>query len=216
MKMSIGELRRVIHEQLEEDDEEGPVAAPWQVMDALVDWTASSTNRHVLTPRIIAGIRKMLDSKEGGVREPYPSMLQHRGLIMSRGQLERWLNDPELPAEGQRHVDIVVGKEAASSWSSRRNIAVNFAGRSKATVALYISDPVSVVMTTKASSNPPGTFIDMKRGGSTRLINSFADELESISLGPVKVDTVTWIESPESEYRYDAMDHLEKMVMNIK
>jgi len=39
MKMSIGELRRVICEQLEkeEDDEEGPVAAPWQVMDALVD-----------------------------------------------------------------------------------------------------------------------------------------------------------------------------------
>ena len=72
-------------------------------------------------------------------------------------------------------------------------------------------------MTTMVSSNPPGTFVDMRRGSATRKrIDSFQSECESISLGPVKVDTVTWIESPESEYRYDAMDHLEKMVMNIK
>lgn len=195
--MTIRELREILLREAIEDDD---WASKEKVFSALGEWTSDNNaeNKAAVSPRVINGIRLLMKKQE--LLEPVPEFALHRGITMSKKQLARWLQTPEedMGTEGQVKVNgsIVIGKEGPTSWSHRSTIAVGFAtSRTKDGVAHRMNDPVSAVFTTRAALNP-GVFVDLCAGPNFKQFNSFIDEKEALALTPVKVEIISWVDTP--------------------
>ncbi len=190
MKMTMAQLREILMNEAPYRWKD--TASPQAVINAIEEWTMSDGNRGVITPRVVAGMKLMLDD---GELEPPPSNSHlHRGIRISGPRLARWLQIPNLGDSGSERTNgkLVVGNEGPSSWSSQYIVAIDFAVLQDHHSHEGIVDPYYAVFSSKVSDNP-GAFVDLNEGPNAEHFSSFNSEMESISITPVKVMGVSWV-----------------------
>ncbi len=196
MLVKLGLLRTIIEGRFNGSI---PPSEAYDIIDAYVSYdpvvTDSSEGRSIVTPEVVASIRKnrLFD-------HPPVGTWIHRGLVVDKARASRWTGSEE-PSGHVDGLSLPFNTEGlVGSWTLDSHLAAEFAvSTGNASVDqsdLKAGKMTSIVVSSRVTASEADDLFDLNSGSKKLNAPVAPEEKEVLSVGRVTVHAATWCPAP--------------------